>query len=649
MSVDVPVWMRHALPGEVGAQAGKFSEVADVVNGAGTKLAAVLAEAGGVLGWQSDGALEARKHMSRADGQVGVFRDLLDRAAAALRPLEAAIAEHQPELDRLMRLGDASTGEDRTGPGIDKEAERKILAHAGAMALADRTARAALLEVIGELRALGATNLEDDWVGSSVPGEVGNLLSRYGVTESAAERALLDKIMFLPSGARGDAELREMLAAMTPAELADFLLRHPDVARRLSGGLSPSSVQAPGSPEARLAEALDRAKRLPPKERIAAIRAAFASMTPEERQRLALLYPEVVGNLDGAPLDARMTANRVKIGVALDDERLKQVEVRKPDADRGGGEAARDNQKRLDFYGKLLYEELPNPTYKPGSGRPKDLPHQILFFDNAGDGRIAEMWGTLDANTQNVGVFVPGTTADMENFSSDSAKMRDVARSDPSHDTVTIAWLGTDMPDEIANAPLNHYAEKGGPRLRDFVWGLDVPSEKRVTAIGHSYGGAVVGVAEREGLEVDNVLHIASAGAGRGVDSVDDYPSGRNTKRYSMTAPGDFIENFQGLHVDGVGHGADPDTMDGVMRLETGRYDVNDPAHKGEMIQGRHAHSEVTRARGSTAWQNIVGVVTGGSVVAYTPPFVANPESTEPVLSYPYADPGFQGPVVDIE
>ena len=41
--------------------------------------------------------------------------------------------------------------------------------------------------------------------------------------------------------------------------------------------------------------------------------------------------------------------------------------------------------------------------------------------------------------------------------------------------------------------------------------------------------------------------------------------------RFSMTAPGDFIEAVQGI--PGGPHGADPDEMPGVIHLATGHYD----------------------------------------------------------------------------
>jgi hypothetical protein len=89
--------------------------------------------------------------------------------------------------------------------------------------------------------------------------------------------------------------------------------------------------------------------------------------------------------------------------------------------------------------------------------------------------------------------------------------------------------------------------------------------------------------------------------------------------------------------------------MEGVTRLDTGRFDPNDPKHNGEMLEGPGAHSDVTRARGSTAWQNIVGVVTGGEVTLYTEPTVIPLEQGGGYVEYPYQNKDFEGPKVDVE
>ena len=236
--------------------------------------------------------------------------------------------------------------------------------------------------------------------------------------------------------------------------------------------------------------------------------------------------------------------------------------------------------------------------------------------------------------------FVPGTTADMESFAGYSEKAYDLAREDKYGHTTTIAWLGSDMPDAVgANAPNAHYSVVAGERLRDFTDGLRLDPAMEVTAVGHSYGGAVVGVADRLGLPADRVVHVESAGAGTGVEDVGDYAPGRQVDRYTMQAPNDPISHSQGVHLGGVGHGADVNEMAGVTRLDTGRFDDDgDPATpSGDMVTG---HSDPLEP-GTTSWNNISGIIRGTQVTPYAPP--------TPGVEHRYANPAYPGPAkVDV-
>lgn len=126
------------------------------------------------------------------------------------------------------------------------------------------------------------------------------------------------------------------------------------------------------------------------------------------------------------------------------------------------------------------------------------------------------------------------------------------------------------------------------------------------------------------------------------------YPA---TPRYSMTAPGDLIESTQGVNLGlltGLGHGADPDTFPGVVRLETGRKVDSDPS--SELLGGMGAHSSVFLP-GSTAWSNMLRVLQGGQNVAeYTEPSrIRTPQGLVVETVYPMEDPGFVPPVRWVE
>ena len=194
------------------------------------------------------------------------------------------------------------------------------------------------------------------------------------------------------------------------------------------------------------------------------------------------------------------------------------------------------------------------------------------------------------------------------------------ARADPTDSLAVITWMGGALPqDLVRDAPLASYSQDLGPRLAEFskdvrqeLASTDPPAH--LTIAGHSYGGAVVGIAETAGLDADRVLHIESAGMGNGVQAVDQYhPVNPQVQRFSMTAPGDSIEWFRGGQTSSVGHGANPDSMDGVIRLATGNY------ADGTRVDGVASHSGVF-AVGSDSWQNMYEVFTGGVIAVYTPP-----------------------------
>ena len=125
----------------------------------------------------------------------------------------------------------------------------------------------------------------------------------------------------------------------------------------------------------------------------------------------------------------------------------------------------------------------------------------------------------------------------------------------------------------LVDAANPRYALDMAPRLVSFSEDVDRNARSiPVTYIGHSYGGSILGTAEAMGLAADRTLYLAAAGAGVGVDDPGDWHN-RNPHvlRFSMTAPGDFIQAVQGI--PGGPHGADPDEMPGVIHLATGYYD----------------------------------------------------------------------------
>jgi hypothetical protein len=310
----------------------------------------------------------------------------------------------------------------------------------------------------------------------------------------------------------------------------------------------------------------------------------IAAMSPEQRHRLIAVFPQQVGNTDGVPWDMRVAANRVNIAQAILDT---------------------DDTRRIAFYRSLL-AEVDDPA---GTGRRID--RQILAFD-PNRASLVELNGDL-STARSVAVLVPGLNTTIEGSAANTQTARRFV-SATRGDVAVITYLGGPFPhgSNVATALVDaadpRYALNMAPRLVAFSEDVDrtVDATGRwvpVTYIGHSYGGSIVGTAESLGLTSDRTLFVAAAGAGVGVDDTGDWHN-RNPDvlRFSMTAPGDFIQAVQGI--PGGPHGADPDDMRGVTPLDTGYYD------DGRLMAGPRSHSDVLNWP-SDAWRNILAVITG--------------------------------------
>jgi len=312
----------------------------------------------------------------------------------------------------------------------------------------------------------------------------------------------------------------------------------------------------------------------------------IAAMTPAQRQRLITEFPQQVGNTDGVPWDMRVVVNRVNIAQAIVDT---------------------DDPGRIALYRSLL-GEVDDPAR---SGQRVD--RQILAFDPV-RASLVELNGDL-STAKSVAVLVPGLNTTIEGSAANTQTARRFV-SATRGEVATITYLGGRFPHGqnaaagLADAASPRYALDMAPRLVAFSEDVDRTVDATgqpipVTYIGHSYGGSIVGTAEALGLTADRTLYVAAAGAGVGVDDPSDWHN-RNPDvlRFSMTAPGDFIEAVQG--VPGGPHGADPDEIPGVIRLATGHYD------DGRLMAGPQAHSDILNWP-SDAWRNILAVITGDS------------------------------------
>lgn len=326
------------------------------------------------------------------------------------------------------------------------------------------------------------------------------------------------------------------------------------------------------------------------------VAASYRSLLPEDP------LPAVSGPVGAAASGAwaqDIAANRTKVSAALTSEQTHLAQLQSAG---GSADDIARSQRRIALYQDILANN-----------------RQILRFDPAADGRIAELVGSIQPGTRNVGLFVPGVNTRLDNFQGYADLGRSLVAADPTGRTAMVVWADGDFPQNpLVEGPDASYAQTMAPDLKTFGDELrgqvdtQTGGAATITAIGHSYGGATVGLADSQGLAVDRVLHVESAGMGHGVWSPADLPASQaGVQRFSMTAPLDPIVvaqgNAWGAEWTGIGHGADPDTFPGVTDLATG----HDAA--GNELWGLSSHSDVLKP-GSDSWTNIYGVLTGGAL-----------------------------------
>lgn len=185
---------------------------------------------------------------------------------------------------------------------------------------------------------------------------------------------------------------------------------------------------------------------------------------------------------------------------------------------------------------------------------------QVLAYDPAGPGRIVEVFGDLD-RAQAVAVVVPGNAHSLKNYRTHTggaspranakalaAALRDAA---PNRSTVVIAWLGYRPPVGFVAGALRHAAVAGAPELARLIEAL--PSNARVTLIGHSYGALVCALAAK--LAPVNDL-VALASSGLGCNQADGLAT--TAQVWAARCDDDWVRYLPQWRLGPVGHGRQP-------------------------------------------------------------------------------------------
>ncbi|MCW2689786.1 MAG: hypothetical protein JWR37_4676 [Mycobacterium sp.] len=562
--------------------------------------------------WRPDSLRDAADAWDHAAGNLQARVDVLVAGVSASRDFWIGSA--------------ADTAHDRAGAVAAEGAavaRSFVTAAVAARDGADQIA-AARADVVARVAAARAENFavgDDGSVGA--PDHIPELLIALSGGQPGVARTVLEL--------RATALTEQIVPALDRLGAADADAAH-DIEQAFAGPPGPAGNAATvpaGAVPGQLAGSLDSIVAGWPSISQDRIAGEIAAMTTDQRQRLIDEFPKQVGNTDGVPWPMRVAANRVNIAQAVVDERTnldRPLEDKLRDVMRRSvptwlpefGRVAlatvdqqdRDAQRRIAFYQSLL-GEVTDPA-----GADRRIPRQILAFAPSRSS-LVELNGNLDTATS-LAVLVSGLNTTLEGSPANTDTARRFVAAGRG-DIAMITYLGGPFPRGellagLVDAADPRYALDMAPRLVAFSEDVDrtVDATGRavpVTYVGHSYGGSILGTAEALGLTADRTLYVEAAGTGVGVDDPGDWHN-RNADvlRFSMTAPGDPIEAVQGLPFGP--HGADPDEMPGVIRLDTGYY------QDGRPMAGPAAHSDVLNEP-SDAWRNILAVITGDAVTPH--------------------------------
>ncbi|MGW6918426.1 alpha/beta hydrolase [Kitasatospora sp. NPDC054939] len=272
----------------------------------------------------------------------------------------------------------------------------------------------------------------------------------------------------------------------------------------------------------------------------AEVAAFFAALAPARQQELADRHPQVVGNLDGAPVPLRYRAN----ARALAGERERELARA---ADPALSPAAQDAARtRAERYRTLL-----------------DGGRQVLAFDPRGRGQVAEVYGDL-AGARRTAVVVPGSDVDLLRFDRTTdpygtpAGMARALHGATGGRTAVVAWAGYTTPVGVGlDAATADLAAAGAPRLSRLLDGLAATTapDAPATVFCHSYGSVVCGLARPGPTQASGVVVLGSPGMGVG-SAADLDP--RVPLWATETNAEDWIRRVPKVSLLGLGHGADP-------------------------------------------------------------------------------------------
>ena len=448
---------------------------------AGRSATLTVARGRGRAGWHGVAA-------DHADIALQLERERLTAAADQFRALASLLVQAAEELATARAEVRAVLAEARAaGCTVDGATVTPAAASPGPGA----TSRSVAVPVPGAVGGGSAVH-----AGGALPASAAAPAVAAGVVDSAVP-ATPTTASAGAAAAGLSARLAAALAAAdrTDARYAAALARSAEQARS-GDGLDPGAAGAALLTVAALvgADLPDPGSSTP-----AQVHTWWLGLDPDQRRMLLRDQPQLVGSLDGVPAAARDRANRALLDQLLADADDDTASTR-------GLLAIRD---------RLARHHGASP------------PALLLSLGLAGQGRAVLSFGDPDT-AEHVCVYVPGMGTELADVGGKDADRalavhNAAVAADPAArpgSTAAMVWLGYDAPQGLSAVADDSRAAAGAVSYDRFLQGLRVTGSgppAHLTALGHSYGSLLVGLAARRpggGTGADDLVLIGSPGTG---------------------------------------------------------------------------------------------------------------------------------------
>lgn len=297
-------------------------------------------------------------------------------------------------------------------------------------------------------------------------------------------------------------------ASILLQQAAEDLMRQADEQQRASAAGGPSAMPPlPG---------VDRPQEPRPEDlhgrSAAEVRTWWLGLAGHQQQAFIHSHPQLAGNTNGIPFDARIEANRLNAQSRIDwlqdndpEPTLNPwiLDSGYPARFAAEHEAWRTRQEGSVYLQKVVEGKIKLAAYDPGQSS------------------IVELRGEYNAATTTVVTYVPGTTTNEASFYDGGPQSvpNRLVQGDASGSTAAFVYKGSEFPDGhpveafLVEAKSDEFVAASAPVLAAFQEAVDLelPRQAQTVGMGHSWGLRNVTGSEMEGASYSKVIALSGA------------------------------------------------------------------------------------------------------------------------------------------